>query len=235
MLRTGPARFDDLREGPQAAPFREKYIQKPEIGARDGDESVLHLRFPRKTRKASIPRRWFMKRLVGLVVAALFVFSVPVYASNIKIGYVDLQKALNESVAGKAAKAKIAAKFKEYQKSLNARQKKLSAMKSELEKQSMLLSQSARDDKEHEYEQKVKDLQRFAKDAQDDLKQKDSDYTRQIIDKLVGVAKTLGKKEGYTMIFEKTQSSVVYADSKADLTDELIKAFDAQTQKKSGK
>lgn len=176
-----------------------------------------------------------MKRLVGLAVAALVLFSGPALAANVKIGYVDLQKALNESAAGKAAKAEIAAKYDAYQKTIGARQKKLSAMKSELEKQSLLLSQDARDDKEHTYEQKVKDFQRYAKDAQDDLKQKDQNYTRQIIEKLVGIVKTLGKKEGYTMILEKSQSSVLYADDQSDLTNQVIKSFDAQYHKESGK
>ncbi len=176
-----------------------------------------------------------MKRLIGLVVAVLVLFSVPAFASNVKIGYVDLQKALNESSAGKAAKAEIAAKYKKYQKTLEERQKELADQKSELEKQSMLLAQDARDDKEHAYQQKVKDFQRFAKDAQDDLKQKDSDFTRQIIANLVGVVKTLGKKEGYTIILEKSQSSVLYAENKIDLTEQVIKAYDAQSKKESGK
>lgn len=176
-----------------------------------------------------------MKRLIGLVVAAMVLCSVPALASNVKIGYVDLQKALNESVAGKAAKATISAKYAKYQQELKAREKKLTAMKDELQKQSLLLSQDARDDKQQEYQNKVRDFQRFAKDAQDDLKQKDADFTQRIIQQLVAIAQKVGKKEGYTMILEKTQSSIVYAASKIDLTNQVVKIYDAEYKKDATK
>jgi outer membrane protein len=176
-----------------------------------------------------------MQRIIGLVLAALVLFSVPALASDMKVGCVDLQKALNESAAGKAAKEKIAAKVKEYQGKVEARQEELKKLKEELEKQSLLLSEDARSAKERDYQQKLKDFQRFTKDIQDELQQKDADFTKSIINELVKVVQEIGAKEGYTLILEKGEGSILYYDDKINLTDEVIKAYDAQAQKGNGK
>jgi outer membrane protein len=92
----------------------------------------------------------------------------------------------------------------------------------------MLLAEDVRNAKERDYQQKVKDYQRFAKDIQETLQQTDADYTRKIVESLLKVAQDVGKRDGYTLILEKTQSSLVYADDSIDMTDEVIKTFDKQ-------
>jgi outer membrane protein len=171
-----------------------------------------------------------MKQLVVLLVVCLGLIASPVMAQDQKIGYVDLQKALNLSVAGKAAKEKIKAKVQSYDAEVQSRQGELKKLKEDLEKQAMLLSEEARNAKERDYQQKVKDYQRFTKDIQETLQQTDADFTRKILETLLKVVQTVGKSTGYTMILEKTESSIVYADESTDITDEVIKAFDKQGQ-----
>jgi outer membrane protein len=176
-----------------------------------------------------------MKRFFSWILAALILSAVPTLAAETKIGYVNLQKALNFSEAGKAAKVKIAEKVKEYEGIIGNRQKELEKLKNELEKQALLLSEEARAEKERNYQQKIKEFQRFTKDIQDELQQKDADYTRQILDSLLEVIKEIGEKEGYVLILEKAESSILYADDKINLTDELIKAYDAAYEKGNAK
>ncbi|MBW2504227.1 MAG: OmpH family outer membrane protein [Deltaproteobacteria bacterium] len=145
-----------------------------------------------------------------------------------KIAYVDLQKALNLSEAGKAAKEKIKIKVESYDGEVSQRQEELKKMKEDLEKQAMLLSEEARNAKERDYQQKVKDYQRFTKDIQEELQQTDADYTRKILEDILKLVQNIGKQEGYVMILEKTESSLVYADESIDLTDKVIQAFDKQ-------
>lgn len=168
-----------------------------------------------------------MKRIVGVLLTILL-FAAPALAVENKIGYVDLQKALNTSEAGKAAKERISKKVKEYEGTIDARQKEIKKLKEELEKQAMLLSEDARGAKERDYQQKVKEFQRFTKDIQEELQQKDNDFTKQILEELFKVIKEVGEKEGYTLILEQSESSILYADEKVNLTDKVIKAFDAK-------
>ena len=169
-----------------------------------------------------------MKRLIGLVLITLLVSAGPALAGETKLGYVDLQKALNLSEAGKAAKEKISGKVKEYETLVESRQEELRKLKEELEKKALLLSETARGEKERDYQQKLKDFQRFTKDIQEELQQQDADYTRRILEELFKVIKEIGEKENYTLVLEKTESSILFADDQIDLTAKVIKAYDAK-------
>lgn len=176
-----------------------------------------------------------MKRLMTMLLAVTFLSIAPALAAEAKLGYVDLQKALNTSEAGKSAKENIQKKVKEHEGAIDARQKELKKLKDDLEKQALLLSDDARAAKERDYQQKLKEFQRYTKDIQEELQQKDADFTRQILEELFKVIKEVGQKEGYTMIFEQSESSLLYADDKSDLTDKIIKAYDAKAKKGNGK
>ncbi len=175
-----------------------------------------------------------MKRILGILIVIALLTTVPAFGAETRIGYVDLQKALNLSQAGKEAKDKIAARVKEYEGTIDSRQKELKKLKEELEKQAVLLSEDARANKERDYQQKLKEFQRFTKDIQEELQQKDADFTRQILENLFNVLKEIGKNESYTIILEKSESSVLYADESIDLTEKLISKYDANFQKEKG-
>ena len=160
-----------------------------------------------------------MKRIVLLTIAALFLAS-PVLAQ--KIAYVDLQRALNMSTAGQKARDEISGKFEGYQSELASRQEELQKLKEDLEKQSILLSEDARAQKERDFQRKLKDFQRYAKDVEEELQQKDAFHTRHILEELQKIINDIGKKEGYTVILERTESSVLYGDANVDITDQVI-------------
>ncbi len=101
-------------------------------------------------------------------------------------------------------------------------------LKADLEKQAVLLSEEARAEKERAYQKKLKDFQRFTKDIQDELQQRDADFTRRIIDEIFEIVEQLGAEENYSVILEKTESSLLYADESIDLTDKIIEILDAK-------
>jgi len=176
-----------------------------------------------------------MKRVIGLVLAASLLCAVPAMASGVKIGYVDMQHALNTCAAGIAAKKKIADEVKQYKSTIESRKQALDKLKADLQKKSAVLSAEAKTEKQQEFQEKVKDFNRFTKDVQDEVQQKDADYTHKILSQLFKVVQQIGKKDGYTMVLEKSQGAVLYADEKIDMTPEVVKAYDAMyNQPKAG-
>lgn len=171
-----------------------------------------------------------MKKLVVAGIAALCMVSTSVLAADVKLGYIDMQRALNGSEAGKEAKEQLAAKVKKYQDEINVKQDDLKKLKDELEKQGMLLSESARASKEKDYQNKLKDFQRFTKDAQDELQGKDEEFTRKILEGMEKVIQEYGRKNGFTFIFVKNES-MLFVDDKTDLTEEVLKLFNANRKK----
>ena len=100
-------------------------------------------------------------------------------------------------------------------------------LKEELEKQAVLLSDEARATKERDYQQKLKDFQRYTKDRQDELQQLDAQFTNQIVEKFLEMAQDLAKKEGFDLLLERGSGGVIYGSDAIDLTDKLIAASDA--------
>ena len=168
-----------------------------------------------------------MKKLVLFVLVVFALAVSPVAADAAKVGFVDLQKALNLSKAGKDAKSKISDKVKEFEGKIEGQQKELKALKDELEKQAVLLSPEARATKERDYQQKLKDFQRYTKDRQEELQQLDAQFTNQIVEKLLEMAGELAKKDGFDLLLERGSGGVIYGSEAIDLTDKLIAAADA--------
>lgn len=164
-----------------------------------------------------------MKKIL-LLISMVFFASSAFGSGQIKIGYIDLQKSLNESDQGKEAKAAFNKRVEELQKALDEKQSELKKLQEELEKK-VPLTPDVRGEKEKAYQQKIKDAQRFAKDSQEELQQKDAELTKKIIKDLKDVIKKMGTDEEYTIILEKGDAFVLFAAEGVDITDKVIKAY----------
>ena len=162
--------------------------------------------------------------LGSMLMMSLF-FTAPALAEA-KLGSVDMQKMIQTSDAGKDAKEQLAIKGAKYEAEKNVKEEELRKLKGELEKQSVLLSESARMAKEKDYQQKLKEYQRFMKDAQDDLQVKQEELVGRMYEEIVKIVQEYGKKNSFTYIFEKSPA-MIYMDDNVDLTDELLKQFNA--------
>lgn len=174
-----------------------------------------------------------MKKIFGFLLAVMLLAAVPAVAANGKVGVIDLQKVLRTSVAGQAAQKTIANKAQAFQKTMQGRQNDLKKLNDDFEKQKMVLSKEAIADKERDLQQKVKDFQRFGKDAQEELQQQDRQATSRILDEVAKVVKDFGARGGYDVIVEK--STTLYTADSVDLTDQVVKAYDKKYANSKGK
>ncbi|MGA2516263.1 MAG: OmpH family outer membrane protein [Thermodesulfobacteriota bacterium] len=148
--------------------------------------------------------------------------------STIKIGSVDIQRALNECDAGKEAKKALTKEVEKFQRLVAEKQKELQDMKESLEKQVMMLTPEARGTREKELQTRLRDVQRWGEDAQNEVNQRRAEMERNVLVGLQKVVQKLGADEGYTLILEKSQTSVLFASKSIDMTDLAIKAYDVQ-------
>ncbi len=172
-----------------------------------------------------------MKKILYFAVLIVLLAGQSAYANDIKIGFVDLLRALNESDAGKKAKADLEFLVKSKQITIDEKGKALEKLRSELEKQSSVLSKKARNDKEDELEISIKEYQRLVSDSQNEIKKKESEFTDEIIKQLREVIQEIGKEEGYTIILEKAMGIVLYSEKEIDLTDTVIKRYNKSKAK----
>jgi outer membrane protein len=176
--------------------------------------------------------RKIFRMAVGVL---LFIFAggLPtgaVYSQNInmKVGSVDIQKAVNECHAGKEAKRTLAKEVEKFQGLVAEKQKELQEMRESLEKQGLMLNPEARAVREKELQTRLRDFQRWGEDVQNEINQKRAEMERNISVGLQKVIQKLGTDEGYTLILEKNENIVLFSSKSVDMTDLVIKAYDAQ-------
>lgn len=139
-----------------------------------------------------------------------------------KIGFVDMKAVIAKSEPGSKAMEQLKTQFKDMKDNLDAQKKSLDALKDELQKQSMMLSQEAKLDKEAQYKRKVRDFQDMGQSYQRKLQQAEQSLSKPIIDKLLEVILDYGKKNGFTAIFDKQASGLVFSQDNVDLTSTII-------------
>jgi outer membrane protein len=160
-----------------------------------------------------------------LVLAALMMMGSFAQAAEMKLGYIDMNKALQETSAGKKAKAELEKEFKAKRDELSKKQTDLKKMGEDFEKKRGVLSDEVRQKKQAELQQEMMKWQEAAGQAQMTMQAKEQEALKPIFEKMQKAIERVAKEQGYTMILEKSQS-VVYGTPENDVTPQVIKAFD---------
>jgi len=145
------------------------------------------------------------------------------WAAELKIGYIDLQRIVYESDAGKKAKSELDALIKSKQVVVDEKRQTLEKLKSDLEKQASALSPEARKGKQDDYEKIEREYLRLAQDAETELRKKDSELKEIILKDVFELMNKIGKEEGYALILDK--GIAVYLEKSLDITDSVIKKY----------
>lgn len=166
--------------------------------------------------------------LLGIVLALGLSRPAPGLAAEDTIGYVNLQRAIVEVEDGKRAKAKLEAAFKEKQSALREKEEELESMKKRLEAANI-----DRDDPKAraqllEFQKKFLSLRERLLKEQQELKQLEGEALSAITKKLRKIIEEVGKKGGYTLIMEMSESSLLFAKPHLDLTNEVIRKYNAR-------
>jgi len=151
-------------------------------------------------------------------------------AAELKIGVMNIQKVLLESVSGKAAKSMFEAKAKELKGKFQNEENTLTAMQQEIEKKSSAWSAEKKEAQVREYQKKGREFQVKTEDARFELKQLQDKELEPILKTLQAIVEDYGKKNGYTVILD-SKIGVLYANSAVDVSVELTKALDQAMKK----
>ncbi|MCG6550967.1 MAG: OmpH family outer membrane protein [Candidatus Magnetominusculus sp. LBB02] len=169
--------------------------------------------------------------VVVAVVAAMVLTASAAMAQQqgVKIGFVDIQKVINDSEPGKKAKEALEVHIKGYQAKIEEKEKSIDAMKSELEKKGSALSEDAKKKKQDEMQTAIRDLKRMAAEAQEEVRKKEADLTKDVFTDIRNIIRQLGKDDGYTAIFE--GGPILYAVESSDVTDKIVKKLNELKKK----
>lgn len=152
--------------------------------------------------------------------------------SSVKIGYVDLQKAMQTVDAGKAAKGQLEKEVAAKKSALEKRQGQLQKEAEQFEKQVALLDGGKKLERQQELQKKFAEFQKEAAESQMQLQTKERDLTQPILSEMRAIIEGIGKENNFQLIVEKNEGAVLYAEVGADLTAQLIERFNARRKEK---
>ena len=166
-----------------------------------------------------------LKSGIGIA-SGLFLLAGSVSAAETKIGYVDMQKAIQETSTGKKAKKDLEKEFNAKKVELQKKETDLKKMSEDLEKKAAALSDEARTKKQQELQGEMVKFQREVQESQMKIQKKEHDLTAPILEKIQAAVEKVAKGSGYSMVLEKSEQSVLWANKDLDLTDAIVKEYE---------
>jgi len=166
-----------------------------------------------------------------LVVIGFFLCTGVAWSQDkVKIGFIDVQRAISESQAGKRAKERFQAQVKKAEADLLKEKQEIERLKADLDKKGPLLKEEERRNLEADLQRRYVSYQRGMQDQQQELRQKEGEMTGDILKELEKIVNEVGKAEKFTLILERSQ--ILYSDQGIDITNRVIEAFNARNKSK---
>ena len=175
----------------------------------------------------SMRNAWVLMVLGVMLVAAGVMRADAAGPAAQKIAYVDLQRTLNETAVGKAARKKLENDKAKKQAELKKKETEVTTMAAELDKQRAILKPDVLRQRERELQQKYVELNDFYMKLQQDLAKQEAQLVKEIFDQAAPIIADIGQRDGYTIVLEKNESAVLWAAPSTDITPEVNKRLDA--------
>ena len=132
--------------------------------------------------------------------------------SEVRIGVVDRQKIMQDSLAGESVRKEFEAMEQAYREQISARENELRAQQEELGRQRAILTPEAYSERENEFAALVEGLQRDVAEINKQLDAMLQYGMRQIDMQTIQIIAEIAEAKGYTLVLDKTQLLMVNTD-----------------------
>ncbi len=186
------------------------------------------------------------KNLILLLICLSFMVGLSVNTARadlvVKIGYVDLERIFHGYEKTKELEAKLNMENEADQKMLSERrqmiEKEIDKLKEELETQALMLSESAKEEKQVEIERRIEELDEFSAYIKQRNQEREAKYTDGILKdlqtKLPSIIKSIAEKEGYRFVFDLRSLFYVTPEKEFDLTDKVLAQLNEEYKLNTG-
>jgi outer membrane protein len=163
-----------------------------------------------------------MKTLFAFLILSLCVSA----QAAVLVGLVDIQKVITTIKEGKGVQKTLEKAFNDKKTVLKKDEDKIKKSQEDYKKQSMVLADQARANKEREIQEAMMKLQSKTMEFQKEIQKMEQDMKKPILEKLRPIIDEISKANAVAMTFELSAAPIIYAEAKKDITDEVIKAYD---------
>lgn len=154
----------------------------------------------------------------GLLALVLGSVATVALAQDVKIGFVNTDRIFRESAPAKASQTKLEQEFSKREREVETLRTQLKAASDKFEKESPTLSESQRAARQRQLVDLDRDLQRKAREFQEDLNLRKNEELQQVLERANRVIRQVAEAEKYDLIIQEA----VYIHPKHDITDKVI-------------
>jgi outer membrane protein len=158
-----------------------------------------------------------------LFLALPLLFAVPARAQAMKIGYVDVQRAVQEVEEGKAARSRLQHELQQKQADIAKKRADLEKMKADYDKQAPVLSEDAKRKRQEDLQKAFVDAQNAAGQMQEELSGKEQEAMQGISKRLLQVVAEVSERESFNFVIDK--AALLYAPAASDVTNEVVRRY----------
>jgi outer membrane protein len=173
-------------------------------------------------------RQWWRSLIIVFCIATLSItgFFLSAHASDLKIGIVDTEKILRESVPAVKAQKKIEQEFLPRDEEIKLMTQQAKTMQEKLENDSITLDDAKRRDLERELANLSREYQRAHRQMREDLSVRQNEEYGVILKRANRAIRNVAETEQYDLILQKQDT--VYRSQRVDITEQVIQALEKE-------
>jgi outer membrane protein len=146
-------------------------------------------------------------------------------AAQVKVAVIDVQRVVTESDPGKEVMQSLRTLSDAKAQEGQALQQELATLQDQFNKQRFTVSEARQAEMSKAIEDQQIAIRRFQDDAQRELQDAQRRELGGLEERILPIINQVGREQGLTLIFNKFQSGLVYADETVDITDSVIQRF----------
>lgn len=162
------------------------------------------------------------KMLKCMLVTSFLAFAWSAHAAELKIGYVQVDKILQEAPQTAESGKKLEKEFSPRTQELERMQKQIRDIESGLDKNSLTLSETERRNKERDISNLKIEFQRKQRELREDVNLRKNEELGSLQDRINKAVTAVAEAEGYDLVI---YSGVAFASKKVDITDKVLKSL----------
>lgn len=158
--------------------------------------------------------------LKNLVLASLMTFALSTQSAELKVGYVQVDKILQEAPQTAESGKKLEREFSPRSQELDRMAKQIKDLETVLDKDGLTITEAERRSKERDVQNIKVEFQRKQRELREDINLRKNEELGSLQDRINKAVQTVAKAENYDLVM---YSGVAYAADKIDITDKVLK------------
>jgi outer membrane protein len=158
--------------------------------------------------------------LKNLILASLLSFAISAQSAELKVGYVQVDKILQEAPQTAESGKKLEKEFSPRSQELDRMAKQIKDLETALDKDGLTITEADRRSKERDVQNIKTEFQRKQRELREDINLRKNEELGSLQDRINKAVQSVAKAENYDLVM---YSGVAYATDKIDITDKVLK------------